>query len=134
MLIQRNRAESASLWVSSPKNSPTPSVNVPVTGGNSVPVRLLAQYSDHWRVSGLYRRRVSPENRLVGKIISSKLAAPSKCREAWLMPGNSSHLLAGSRKSVRQRLAISQVPVKKSKSFMPFLRLGDQGRGVMAAP
>jgi hypothetical protein len=34
-------------------------------------VRLLAQYSDHWPVSGLYRRRVSPENPFVGKTISS---------------------------------------------------------------
>jgi len=36
-----------------------------------VPARLLAQYSDHWPVSGLYRRRVSPENPFVGKTISS---------------------------------------------------------------
>jgi len=98
-------------------------LNAPVTGGNSVPVRLLAQYSDHWPVSGLYRRRVSPENPFVGKMISSKFALPSKCREAWLTPGNSSHVLSGSRKLVRQRLTMSQVPVRKSKSFMPFLRL-----------
>jgi hypothetical protein len=81
--------------VSSPKNSPVPSLNAPVTGANSMPVRLLAQYSDHWPVPGLCRRRVSPENPFVGKMISSKFAFPSKCREAWLTPGNSSHVLPG---------------------------------------
>jgi len=58
---------------------------------------------------------------LVGNVISSKFAPPSKCRDAWLMPGNSSHSLSGSRKSARQRLATSQVPVRKSKSFMRIL-------------
>jgi hypothetical protein len=96
-------------------------VNFPVTGGVRMPVRLLAQYRDHWPVSGLYRRSVSPEKPLVGKVISSKFALPSKCRTAWLMPGNDSHSLPGSRKSRRQRLAISQVPVKKPKSSMRFL-------------
>src|SRR5262245_13705473 len=122
MSVHRNRASmGTSLWVSSPVNSPTPSLKGPVPGGNSVPVRLLAQGSDHWPVSGLYRRSVRPENPFVGKMISSKFALPSKCRDAWLMPGNSSHMLSGSRKSVRQRLAMSQVPVRKSKSFMTFL-------------
>jgi len=32
-------------------------------------------------------------------------------------------VLSGSRKLVRQRLAISQVPVRKSKSFVAFLWL-----------
>jgi hypothetical protein len=46
-------------------------------------------------------------------MISSKFALPSKWRDA--------------------KLAISQVPAEKPKSFMPFLRLGDQGRGAVTA-
>jgi hypothetical protein len=68
MSVRRNRASTGlPAWVSAPKNSPTPSVKVPVTGGNSVPVRLLARYSDHWLVSGLNRRIVSQASPFVGK-------------------------------------------------------------------
>ncbi|MHB1593871.1 MAG: WYL domain-containing protein [Streptosporangiaceae bacterium] len=53
MSVHWNRTRAGkSLWVSWPKNSPAPSLNVPVTGRNSVPVRLLAQYSDYSPVPG----------------------------------------------------------------------------------
>ncbi|MGW3633880.1 helix-turn-helix transcriptional regulator [Streptomyces sp. NPDC005122] len=47
-------------WVSSPWNTPRPSLpNAPVTGGNSFPLRLEDQFSDHSRAV-LYRRWREP--------------------------------------------------------------------------
>src|ERR1700733_2876298 len=94
-------------------------MNLPTTGGVNVPVRLLAQYSDHCARSGSYSLTVRPEKPFVGKSISSKDAAPPKCRLARVMPGNSSHSLVSSRKSVRHRLRTFQVPGEKAKCFIP---------------
>ncbi|WP_187285948.1 hypothetical protein [Streptomyces sp. ME109] len=57
-----NRTRTSSpAYVSSPWNTPRPSLpNAPVTGGNSFPLRLEDQFSDHTRASGSNSRRVSP--------------------------------------------------------------------------
>ena len=81
-------------------------------------MRSISQYRDHCRAPGWYRRSASPANPLAGNVISSTLAAPPKRRAASETPGNFSYSLESSRKSVRQRLATSQVPARKSKSLI----------------
>jgi hypothetical protein len=78
--------------------------------------RLLTQYSHHSSRSGSNRRRVNPEKPWVGKVISSKLAAPPKSGSHREVPGNSYHSSLPASGLASRRPTASQVPNKKSKS------------------
>src|ERR1700693_6295135 len=81
--------------VSWQKNSPRPSLNSPTLGGPPImPVRRLAQYRLHWRLCGLYKRKVRPSMCPDGPSASNsfKLARPSQTFRTTTVPSYSTHL------------------------------------------